>query len=511
MPYVPPVDTSPRNPAGNDYGIRQLGQDAKSFGEFAGGFLRDRLNKKQYDDFLAGPNKEFANSLRGATDLLMDESNPDAAAQGVRQLQQAMTTYMDAAAQYPENPLISQRVKQTWDMNQQFMQQNLTMAHNQAAMKRQSMLDASKLQVDASTVQKNLADAAKAGTAAQAQAAHQLNLWSGDPGQYQGMSVDDKVNQIWSNVQRAPEFISKDEPRLKAYQQSLADERTQMAQEKLDEMSSRGEMKTIQPPSNQPGAMPTRRAWDAHNKEDLRDVAQTIDQDEVKARWTMNTARAEARAQGLDPSAFDKFAARVDPTKASAFRPLDRAVSEEDVGKIALGVGGWHQMYDSKTGTMPKNMEEAAERLPDSIDKLSGPLAKVFKDFPSAAKDAGLKDPMDVAKALNQYGFQAALSIFAPGIAKMGADGRMTIDRAAYDNLDAGRKANIEQVKYLINAMAGKYANEIASKMGLYKQAPARVLRERPQPLTTGFMGDVTAPLFKTIAGGYNLIKDQGR
>src|SRR5258706_10325737 len=95
------------------YGLGDVVNATKSAGATLGGLLRDRLNKKEYDDFLAGTNKDFSQSLRGAQDVMLDESNPDGPMQGVKMLQGAMQTYMDEGAKYPDNPLVAQRIKQS--------------------------------------------------------------------------------------------------------------------------------------------------------------------------------------------------------------------------------------------------------------------------------------------------------------------------------------------------------------------------------------------------------------
>jgi hypothetical protein len=507
MPYVPPVDTSPK-PGGVDFGnVQSLGPALKSFGEAAGGFLRDRLNKKQYDDFLQGPNKEFSNQVRGIQDLLMDESNPDAAAQGVRQLSSAMTTYMDAAAQFPENPLISQRAKQTWDMNWNIMNQEMVQRQNAAQQKRQAGLDKSKMALQGAQTDAAAALAAQRGTKAQEMQQQASPLWSGDDSQYKDMNNDQKVSAIWDNTMDASKFI-KDPTRLKAYDQAIDDTRTQMAQEKLQDMAAHGEQKEIPPTAAeiQSGITASRQVpWDAQNVGDLKQVAASIDNDEVKARWTMNTVQAEARAHGLDPQAFSKYQVRVDPTKASAFNPLDRAVPETTVGKIAMGIGGWNSLFDSKSKTEPKNMDDVVNRLPNSVANFQGPIGKVFKDFPASAKDSGLKSVADVKAALRLQGRDLMLKILAPGIV---VEGDPEATERNLQNLDAGRKANLNQAATLVKGAADKYGEEIAQKMGIASPKAAPATAQQPTGkglnLSRGTVGDVTRPLFNTLGGAFN-------
>ena len=64
-----------------DDGHKEFQESVRSFGEAVGGLLKQRLHKKQYEDFLSGPTKELQSTLQQANDILLDEENPEGPSQ----------------------------------------------------------------------------------------------------------------------------------------------------------------------------------------------------------------------------------------------------------------------------------------------------------------------------------------------------------------------------------------------------------------------------------------------
>lgn len=469
------------------YGMGELVNATKSFGANLGGLLKDRLDKKEYDDFLAGPNKDFSQTLRSAQDMMMDESNPDAAGQGLRMMHGATQTLFDEAGKFPDNPYVAQRAKQVFDMNMKFMQMEFVQQHQSAMDQRAKTKQAQDIQnqqiknvgtlasADASSASADLsrARAGKLQTDAS-------TLFSGAPGTIQGGDDDKRAENMWGTIQSG---LMK--PKNAAEQKSIdlekADIRTRRAQNKIWEMAGRGEKITV--PSKLPGGLPDTHVYDPHNKDDLAAVERTIDPQEVDSELTMNIAKRESAAQKLDPGIFDrKYGVLVDPTKASAFNPITREVPESTVGKIMFGVGGWNQLKNPDTKSEPSTVTEALSRLPDSIDKVSGPIASLFQQMPILAKDENI-DSVDKLKAqMLIHGMEVSQKTFG--------------DNADEGALTEGQKKNRRAAALIVQAMTMKYGDEIAVRMGLKKATPPP--RQQPaglsdRSLLRGFAGDVLA------------------
>lgn len=446
------------------YGLGDVVEATKSAGATLGGILKDRLDRKEYDDFLQGPNKDFSNTLRQAQDLMMDESNPDAATQGIRMLHIGSQQLFDEAGKYPNNPYVAQRANQVFSMNMEFLKQEFVMQHQNAMMARQQKLDAATIEAKGSEVLKNKSIAAKnlgsadlAGARAEDLAMKNNPYLSGLPGTVPGADDDAKADNLWTAIntrganplnptQRAAIDIEK------------SDERMNIARNRIFEMAARGEKRTV--PSKTPGGIPDVHTYDPHNKSDLEAVAATIDQSQIDASWAMKVAQREAAVQGIkDPSVLErKFGVLVDPTKASAFNPITKPTTEQNVGKIMFGIGGWSQLYDPNTKAEPKTIEEAATRLPDDLNKVSGPIADLFRQMPVLAKDENIKSLADLKMQLWQHGKEVVDKTFGNGV--------------DYDKLDEGMKRNRQSAATLVQAMTNKYADQIAERMGIVRPKP---------------------------------------
>jgi len=449
-----------------DDGHEEFQQSVKSFGEAVGGLLKQRLHKKQFEDFLAGPTKEFKDNMTQAQDLLMDDSNPEAPAQGMQMLKGALESYMDEGARYSDNPIIQARVAQTFKMNMDFL--NMEFKQKFEAQKNERAEAEAKQKAEAhgvemglkkSTTALNLAKAGKAASEKDAKAAEgsEPQLFSGRPGSIEPMQEDpDRVRELWTRIENTIDRPGSEAQR-KAVEFGMDDIRNQMAAQRLAEMAGRGEIR--QPKPGELGA--TERPWDVFNAEDKAAVAGTIDPAEVRNRYIMEKAKTEASYHGIKPELIDaQYGVVVDPTKGSEFRPLKNSVSSENLGKVLFGVAGWDKLRDEKSKARPRNLTEAIERLPANVADAHGPIAETFKKFqlPEGIDPKTLKSPEDVKDIIRKQGFNLVTAIIG--------------DNAPSSTLDEGMKNNRLEAMKLVNAMVDKYAEEVFERVTGKKRVP---------------------------------------
>ena len=440
-----------------DDGHEEFQQSVKSFGEAVGGLLKQRLHKKQFEDFLAGPTKEFRDSMTQAQDLLMDDSNPEAAAQGMQMLKSSLESYMDEGARYSDNPIIQQRVAQTFKVNMDFL--NMEFKSKFDAQKNEREAAEAKQKAEAhgvemglkrSTTALNLAKAGKEKAAGEKEAeGSEPQLFSGRPGSIEPMQKNEELaKELWTRIETAIDRPNSEAQR-KAVEFGMEDIRNQMASQRLAEMAGRGEIKP-----KGTGVGEVDRPWDVFSAEDKAAVAGTIDPVEVRNRFIMEKAKAEGSYHGIKPELMEaQYGVVVDPTKANAFRPLDRAVSSENLGKIMFGVAGWDRLRDEKSKARPKNLAEAIERLPADVNEAQGPIAQKFKEFalPEGIDPASLKSPEDVKALLGKQGYDLVTAIIG--------------DNASSTSLDAGMRENRLEAMKLVTAMVEKYAEQVFTRV----------------------------------------------
>ena len=448
-----------------DDGHEEFQQSVKNFGEAVGGLLKQRLHKKQFEDFLAGPTKEFRDTMTQAQDLLMDEKNPEAAAQGMQMLKSSLESYMDEGARYADNPIIQQRVAQTFKMNMDFLnmefKQKFADQNNERAAaeaKQKTEAHEKDMLVKDSTIQLNKAKAGKEAGANAAKAAEgsEPQLFSGRPGSIEPMQKNEELaKELWTRIETAVDRPNSEAQR-KAVEFGMEDIRNQMASQRLAEMAGRGEIKP-----KGTGVGEVDRPWDVFSAEDKAAVAGTIDPVEVRNRFIMEKAKAEGSYHGIKPELIEaQYGVVVDPTKANAFRPLDRAVSSENLGKIMFGTAGWDSLRDEKSKSRPKNLSQAIERLPENVAEAHGPVAEVFKRFqlPEGVDPSTLKSPDDVKALIGQEAFNLITAIIG--------------NNAPSQTLDAGMKENRLEALKLVNAMIDKYSEQVFERVTGKKKAP---------------------------------------
>ena len=441
-----------------DDGHEEFQQSVKSFGEAVGGLLKQRLHKKQFEDFMAGPTKEFRDTVTQAQDLLMDDSNPEGPAQGMTMLKTALETYMDEGARYGDNPIIQQRVTQTFKTNMDFLEMEFKSKFDAqknereaAEAKQKTEAHEQEMLVKKSTVKLNDAKAAKTDAEAKGKPGEsEPQLFSGRPGSIEPMMEDpDRARELWTRIETTIDRPGSEAQR-KAVEFGMQDIRSQMAAQRLAEMAGRGEIR--QPEAGVVGAQA--RPWDVFSAEDKEAVAATIDPAEVRNRYIMEKAKTEAGYHGIKPEVLDAtYGLVVDPTKANAFRPLDRAVKSEDLGKIMFGVAGWDHLRDEKTKARPRNLTEAAERLPADVNEANGPIADKFKNFqlPEGVDPKTLKSPEDVKALLQKQAFELVTAVIG--------------DNAPSQTLDSAMQENRLEAMKLVNVMVDKYADQIYERV----------------------------------------------
>ena len=490
-----------------DDGQDKFVESVQNFGEAVGGLLKQRLHKKQYEDFLAGPTKELQASLQQANDVLLDESNPEGPSQGMAMLKSSLEAYMDEGARYADNPIIQQRVQQTFKTNMDFLKQEFVQKFAAEKNSREKAKEAREVETHDADIKLKEADtklklakAGEAGAKAKEGAEGDMpELFSGKPGSIEPMQEDpDRAKELWTRIETAVDRPGSEAQR-KAVEFGQDDIRNRMAQQKLAEMAGRGEVK---PTSKDASGMPTGGGqWDVFNPEDLAAVAGTIDPQEVRNRYIMEKAKTEAGFHGIKPEAIDKeYGVVVDPTKANAFRPLKQSVSSENLGKILFGVGGWDSLRDSQTRARPRNLEEAAARLPAALDEAHGPIAETFKKYtkgqlPEGIDPKSIKTPEDLEKLLYRDGYSLVASVVG--------------NNAPANKLDEGMRQNRLEGKNLVDAMVEKYRDEIYTRVtGKVKKTDAKTEAEAAKAwpvLGTAArrVGQVTRGVLKPAAKAY--------
>jgi hypothetical protein len=294
-------------------------------------------------------------------------------------------------------------------------------------------------------------------------AAQGTSLFSGAPGSLTQEDDAGRSQELWSRISNSVDK-PKNEAERKAVDAGLGENRTQMAQQKLAEMAGRGELR---PDKKDPitGATTKGEPWDVYNQDHLAAVAGTIDPATVRNNFIWRKAQEEGPQQGVSPKSLDDaYGVIVDPTKASAFRPLKTPVSSENLGKIFFGAGGWSSLADETTHVRPKNLAEAAKRLPETIDDAHGPIADVYKKLGSGEGLIGvdrtqIKTVDDMKKLMNRQAVKLVGSIIG--------------DNAASSTLPAGMVENRNEAVTLINAMTNKYAQQVFEQVTGRKPAAA--------------------------------------
>ena len=447
-----------------DDGHEEFQQSVKSFGEAVGGLLKQRLHKKQFEDFMAGPTKEFRDSVTQAQDLLMDDSNPEAPSQGMQMLKGALETYMDEGARYGDNPIIQQRLTQTFKTNMDFLNMEFKSkfdaqknARAEAEAKQKTETHEAGLAKTRAETSKLTAEAGKIKTET-GDKASEPQLFSGRPGSIEPMMEDPaRARELWTRIETTIDRPGSEAQR-KAVEFGMQDIRSQMAAQRLAEMAGRGEIR--QPKA---GVVDSQaRPWDVFSAEDREAVAATIDPTEVRNRYIMEKAKTEASYHGIKPEVLDAtYGLVVDPTKANAFRPLKQAVKSEDLGKIMFGVAGWDRLRDEKSKARPRNLTEAGERLPADVNEAHGPIADKFKNFqlPEGVDPKTLKSPEDVKALLQKQAFELVTAVIG--------------DNAPSPTLDQAMQENRLEAMKLVNVMIDKYADQVYERVTGKKKVPS--------------------------------------
>ena len=483
-----------------DDGQKEFVEAVQSFGAQVGGILRDRLHKKQYEDFLAGPTKELQASLQQANDILLDEENTEGPAQGMTMLKTALETYMDEGARYADNPIIQGRVMQTFKMNMDFLntefnQKFAAQKNEREAAKERREVEAHKADIakTKALTGKYEAETAKLGRADENEES-MPQLFSGRPGSIEPMQEDpDRARELWTRIE-ATVSNPGSEAQRRAVEFGKEDIRNQMASQRLAEMAARGEIR----PANPDEVGSTARPWDVFSKEDRAAVAATIDPIEVNNRYIMERAKSEAGYHGIKPEVLEaQYGVVVDPTKANAFRPLKQSVKSEDLGKIMFGVVGWDRLRDENTNARPRNLTEAIRRLPENVNEVYGPLAQQFKEFqlPEGIDSSALKSPEDVKALLGKQAMSLVASIIG--------------DNAPSETLDAGMRENRLEAMKLVSAMIDKYAEQVFERVTGKKRKPegkTEAEAAKDYPILGHYarrIGQVTRGVIKPVTDAY--------
>jgi len=478
-----------------DYGIKEAGQAVESAIGAIGGIFQDRYNKKQYDDFLAGPSKDYQDQMQQAQDLMLDEDNADAPQQALHIVKNATTAFMDNATRYKSNPYIMGKAQQVWDGHMSFIKDEFS-ARFQAA-KNERAEAASARNAELQPLRKQGMEAKIELTKAQAGKASRepvrkedkgvLQFLSGDPQQLAAIpDPDQRVSAARTNVESRINS-PRDERQREQINLGIKDELRSIAMQRVSEKAGRNEIRS--PYKDEKGNIHGGDVWDPNNPEHIKDAESMIDPTLPREQFILRTIQGESRMTGVDPVVADrKYGVLVDPGRATPNNPVTRPLKEDELGKVLFGGGAsWDKQQvivtDAKGQPIldalgrPKrrsvtNVKEAAQILPEKYEDLTGIVGDSVKSVVSILKEemaSGESVTMeDIQKQIQRAGVQNVAAIL--GGANM-----------ATRDLPEGIRRNRTDARVMIDAASKKYAEQIAITLGLKVEKKAEIAEKPPK------------------------------
>lgn len=463
-----------------DYGVAEMGKKTEQVVAAIGGIFQDRYNQKQYQDFIEGPQKDYQAKLQSVNDLLLDESNPEGPSQAIKMMGTALSTYMDEAGRYKSNPLIADRARAAFQGNQLMLEQVFTSRFKQQEIdiKQQKLgVDAAKatgeLQEQSARtglIQEQTAQlkAGKLGVTASGKLGKGAGtgktpvgpaFLTGGPGSINlNASSDSQIDQAYATAS-ANLSSPGDAAQQKARSSEMAGIRRSLAQEDVAQRAGRGEQRDIfDAQSNRTVQEP----WDPTNQNHINEAESLIDPEDVKNRYIFSKILEEQplTMPGVNPNDISKKLGWMkDPNLANPNAPVTREISEPNVGKILLGYDGWSNLKDQKSGKMPLDLAEAAQRLPAQYTQLQGPLRKGIDAAVGTMVTSTIKPKsVDEVKTLMKNAMYAVAGEYIGG-------------GHANDKVTQGVLKSRYAAKKFSDAIAEKYADIIAENLGLKKKA----------------------------------------
>lgn len=495
---------------GNDFGIEKAGNALAAGVDKIGSIFQDRYNKKQYDDWLQGPAKDYQNTMQEAQDMLLDKTNPDAAQQAVFKIKNATTKYMDDATRFSSNPYIMSNAQRVWKGNLDFMKEGMVDPLKKA--------QAAKAQADADTTNALLPGAAAAqesetnlrnSEAAKARmpagpTKEQLKgivpLLSGDPTQLP-QEPDARADTARANVIAAINS-PRDASQAKAIGEGIMAEKKSIAMQQVADRQSRG---VVRPQwQDEKGNSHGGDAWDARNPDHVKDAMANVDPSLAKEQFIQHTLQAESARTGVDSNIIDKkYGVIIDPGRATPTNPITRPLSDEELGKVAFGQSSWSKwgvpVRDAKGKIQvgpdgnpvlrgADSIQEAAENLPPSYKNVPpGPFrealdmaVKHLKEAQTNGTKLSVQDVEDVIRGT------ANSEVVGPLIGGADVETR---------SLPEGLRRNRLALGDVSKTMSKKYAQEIAQEIGIVKSAPGK----KKAPTSQSGMTPILHSIYNTV------------
>ena len=459
----------------NDYGVAEMGENIQKVTAAIGGIFQQRYQQKQYQDFIEGPQKEYEAKLKTVQDLLLDEENPEGPSQGIKMMSVALSTYMDEAGRYKNNPLISGRAEAAFKGNSFMLEQIFTSRINEAKMANQQTKIGLEAAKTAGTLQEQSARTGLINAQTEAlklgrigiTASGRLGKASGGKGTGGPAFLTGGTGQIDPNLtpegqlDQAYAIASgnltnpSNAAEQKQRQAEIGAVRHSLAAQDVIERAGRGEQRDIfDVASNTTKQEP----WDPTNEGHIKEAEALVDPEDARNKYLYTKLLEEApiTMPGVTPDVIErKFGWMKDANLANPNAPVTREMSESNVGKILLGYEGWTSLKDQKSGKMPLDLTEAAQHLPDDYTKLQGPLRKGV-DAAVGSMINGTIKPKSVedVKALMKSAMYSVSGEYIGG-------------GHANDKVTQGVRKSRYAAKKFADAIAEKYADTIATNLGL--------------------------------------------
>jgi hypothetical protein len=451
-----------------------------------GTIFQDRYNRKQYDDFLAGPSKEYQSAMQQAQDLMLDEDNADAPQQAVHIIKNATTDFMDNATRFKNNPYIMEKATRVWEGHMNFLKDEFTAKFEAAKIERENAAAANEAEMGPlkkqeleSKIDLNKANAEKARRPAAPTAADARGLvsyMSGDPAKLAEIQDPDKrISAARTNI--LSQILSpRDEQQRDQINLGIQDERRSLAMQQVSDRAARGESRPQWTDSK--GTVHGGKTWNPASQEDVADAMAKIDPAIAQEAFILRTIQGEASSTGIDADAASrKLGAFVDPGRATPQNPVTRPLNDEEMGKVLFGgsvagrdsatwsslrvpdIRGGKPVVDKDGNPVMRaatTLKEAAAALPDSYEKLNGILGdsvdSVVRILGAEAVAGRKLTRKDVVEAIKESGVTNVAAL-------LGGSNTSTGD------LPSGVRRNRGEAKMMIDAMAEKYADEVMAKI----------------------------------------------
>lgn len=522
MPIIRPQQT--------DYGIKEAADALQGGVSVIGSIFKDRYDRKQYEDFLAGPGKDYQDQMKSAQDMLLDHTNPDAAQQAVNTLKNATNDFMDNATRFGDNPYIMAKAKRVWDGHMSFIKDEFTaklqdakVQTEQAKAENEKTMGPLNQKFKQSQIDLNNAKAAnenaKAGNPAGGKGA--IQYLSGDPAKLAEIADPEKrADAAYSNVIGNMDLPASD-PKRKAMDTGVKQELFEEAKQRVAAKQARNETRPVY--KDDEGNVHGGDKWDAGNPDHVKYMAGMVDPTVAKDRFAIKAIRGESGATGVDADIIDrKYGAIVDPTRATPANPVTRPLADDELGKVLLGTSGWSDMRALVTDDKGQpvlnaqgrpqfegvtNVKSAVKLLPDKYDDMKkSPLTdavdNAVKEMTARVKSGNLKI---TEQNVNTYLKRTMVQdVIGPLIGGAGAETA---------SLPEGLKRNRIDGKALADAIADRYSKQLYNRIMGIQEKEAPQPQEQPQassPVLIGRDALKNLPLINELSGRGIISKVQG-